>query len=63
MDCIFFRNFKYQKGRVNESKFHFGHEFAALGTALPDGDTLGLVPCLGETHRAKENSATKAMLS
>ena len=27
----FFRNFKYQKGRVNQSKFHFGHEFAALG--------------------------------
>ena len=27
----FFRNFKYQKGRVNPSKFHFGHEFAALG--------------------------------
>lgn len=27
----FFRNFKYQKGRLNQSKFHFGHEFAALG--------------------------------
>lgn len=27
----FFRNFKYQKGRVNQLKFHFGHEFAALG--------------------------------
>lgn len=27
----FFRNFRYQKGRLNQSKFHFGHEFAALG--------------------------------
>ena len=27
----FFRNLKYQKGRMNQSKFHFGHEFAALG--------------------------------
>ena len=27
----FFRNFSYQKHRVNPSKFHFGHEFGALG--------------------------------
>ena len=27
----FFRNFSYQKHRVNQSKFHFGHEFGALG--------------------------------
>ena len=27
----FFRNFSYQKPRVNQSKFHFGHEFGALG--------------------------------
>ena len=27
----FFRNFNYQKRRVNQSKFHFGHEFGALG--------------------------------
>ena len=27
----FFRNFSYQKGRVNQSKFHYGHEFGALG--------------------------------
>ena len=27
----FFRNFSYQKRRVNESKFHYGHEFGALG--------------------------------
>ena len=27
----FFRNFRYQKGRVNQSKFHHGHEFGALG--------------------------------
>ena len=27
----FFRNCSYQKHRVNQSKFHFGHEFGALG--------------------------------
>ena len=27
----FFRNFSYQRHRVNQSKFHFGHEFGALG--------------------------------
>ena len=27
----FFRNCSYQKRRVNQSKFHFGHEFGALG--------------------------------
>lgn len=27
----FFRNFSYQNGGVNQSKFHYGHEFGALG--------------------------------
>ena len=27
----FFRNFKYQRHGVNQSKFHYGHEFGALG--------------------------------
>ena len=27
----FFRNFSYQRHGVNQSKFHFGHEFGALG--------------------------------
>ena len=27
----FFRNFSYQKHRVKQSKFHYGHEFGALG--------------------------------
>ena len=27
----FFRNFSYQRHRVNQSKFHYGHEFGALG--------------------------------
>ena len=27
----FFRNLSYQKHRVNQSKFHYGHEFGALG--------------------------------
>ena len=29
--AAFFRNFSYQKHRVNQSKFHYGHEFGALG--------------------------------
>ena len=31
----FFRNFSYQKPRVNESKFHYGHEFGAWGSYVP----------------------------
>ena len=27
----FFRNFSYPSGRVNQAKFHYGHEFGALG--------------------------------
>ena len=27
----FFRNFSYQRHRVNQSKFHYGHTFGALG--------------------------------
>ena len=27
----FFRNFRYQKRNTNQSKFHWGHQFAALG--------------------------------
>ena len=27
----FFRNFSYQKRRVNQCEFHYGHEFGALG--------------------------------
>ena len=31
----FFRNFSYQRHRVNQSKFHYGHEFGALGLLCP----------------------------
>ena len=37
----FFRNFSYPSGRVNPSKFHYGHEF---------GETLGLL-CATPTQR------------
>ena len=38
----FFRNFSYQKRRVNQSKFHYGHEFGALGL-LCQGPTAWLL--------------------
>ena len=31
MGLHFFRNFSYQKHRVNQSKFHYGHAFGTLG--------------------------------
>ena len=33
----FFRNFSYQKHRVNQSKFHHGHEFGACSIYSPSG--------------------------
>ena len=40
----FFRNFSYQKHRVNQSKFHFGHEFGALGLLCETATTWLLFP-------------------
>ena len=40
----FFRNFSYQKGRVNQSKFHYGHEFGALGLLCQTATEWHLFP-------------------
>ena len=40
----FFRNFSYQKRRVNQSKFHFGHELGALGLLCATGAECLLFP-------------------
>lgn len=40
----FFRNNSYQKHRVNQSKFHHGHEFGALGLLCPTAADWLLFP-------------------
>ena len=40
----FFRNFSYQKHRVNQSKFHHGHEFGALGLLCRTASDWHLFP-------------------
>ena len=40
----FFRNFSYQKHRVNQSKFHYGHEFGALGLLCQTAGDWQLFP-------------------
>ena len=64
----FFRNFKYQKGRVNQSKFHFGHEFAALGLLCETAKQWILFPVwvrliVPEKLRDKGNAVLKRIFS
>ncbi|RMH10910.1 MAG: hypothetical protein D6698_17185 [Gammaproteobacteria bacterium] len=40
----FFRNHRYRKGNTNQSKFHWGHQFAALGIVGLDGLLTRLFP-------------------
>ena len=40
----FFQNFSYQKHRVNQSKFHYGHEFGALGLLCQTATQWHLFP-------------------
>ncbi|MXY27914.1 transposase, partial [Candidatus Poribacteria bacterium] len=40
----FFRNIGYQKGRKNQSKFHYGHEFGALGLLCQTATAWQLFP-------------------
>lgn len=40
----FFRNFSYQKQRLNQSKFHYGHEFGALGLLCQTATQWQLFP-------------------
>ena len=44
MGLHFFRNFSYQKHRANQSKFHHGHEFGALGLLCQTATQWHLFP-------------------
>ena len=64
----FFRNFSYQKGRVNPSKFHYGHEFGALGVLCQTPREWLLFPVwvkliLPESIRDKSQAVLKRICS
>ena len=64
----FFRNFRYQKGRVNPSKFHYGHEFGALGLLCRTAAAWQLFPVwvkliAPQTLRDKSGAVLKRMCS
>lgn len=40
----FFRNHRYRRKNTNQSKFHWGHEFAALGLLALSAGTWSLLP-------------------
>ncbi len=40
----FFHNHRYRKGNTNQSKFHWGHQFAGLGLLALDGPVVRLFP-------------------
>ena len=63
----FFRNFSYQKGRVNRSKFHYGHEFGALGLLCQTSTGWQLFPVwarlmVPQTCRDKSDAVLKTHL-
>ena len=64
----FFRNFSYQKHRVNSSKFHFGHEFGALGLLCATPTDWQFFPVwvkavVPQTLRDKSNVVLKRICS
>ena len=64
----FFRNFSYQKHRVNQSKFHFGHEFGALGVLCSTATERLLFPVWvklisPQTIRDKSDAVLKRIFS
>ena len=64
----FFRNFSYQKHRVNQSKFHYGHEFGALGLLCRTPTTWQLFPVwvkliAPQTIRDKRDAVLKRICS
>lgn len=64
----FFRNFSYQSRRVNQSKFHFGHEFGALGLLCQTATGRLLFPVwvkliVPETVRDKGDAVLKRICS
>ena len=69
MDCIFSANFSYHgKRRVNQSKFHFGHEFGALGLLCETATEWLLFPVwvkliVPQTLRDKGDAVLKRICS
>ena len=64
----FFRNFSYQKRRVNQSKFHYGHEFGALGLLCQTATQWHLFPVwvkliLPQSTRDKSQAVLKRICS
>ena len=64
----FFRNFSYQRHRVNQSKFHFGHEFGALGLLCQTATQWLLFPVwvkliVPQTRRDKTDAVLKRICS
>ena len=64
----FFRNFSYQKHRVNQSKFHYGHEFGALGLLCQTATDWQFFPVwvkliAPETLRDKSDAVLKRICS
>ena len=64
----FFRNFSYQSRRVNQSKFHFGHEFGALGLLCETATDWLLFPVwvkliVPQTLRDKGDAVLKRICS
>ena len=64
----FFRNFSYQKRRVNQSKFHYGHEFGALGLLCETATQWLLFPVwvkliAPQTLRDKKDAVLKRICS
>ena len=64
----FFRNFKYQRRSVNQSKFHHGHEFGALGLLCKTATEWLLFPVyvkliVPQTLRDKSNAVLKRICS
>ena len=64
----FFRNLSYQKHRVNQSKFHYGHEFGALGLLSQTATDCQLFPVwvkliLPQTLRDKSEAVLKRISS
>ena len=64
----FFRNFSYQKRRVNQSKFHYGHEFGALGLLCQTATQWHLFPVwvkliLPQSIRDKSQAVLKRICS
>ena len=64
----FFRNFSYQRHSVNQSKFHFGHEFGALGLLCQTATAWLLFPVWvklisPQTRRDKADAVLKRICS